>query len=174
MKRLVPWFAPTQMCLVGSGAANGREIAAATRSPCVAGRTPEWLASRTRDGTARLRTGDRANGGAADGPSVCKPPVDAAAPGVPGTGMLGTGRVPQRRPAELRGQGALSATSSQAYVSRRSPFVQGEDGRGKSQVCEQLQVFGTDRGAEGHPGGLRGAISSYPRKEAYGCCDLSS
>src|SRR4029453_9911391 len=121
------------------------------------------------------RTGDRANGGAADGPSVCKPPIDATEPGVPGTGMPGTGRVPQRRPAEPRGRGASSATSSQAHVSRRrSPFVQGEDDRGKSQVCDQLQVFGTDRGAEGQPGGLRGPIPSYPRKEAYACCDLSS
>jgi phosphoribosylanthranilate isomerase len=111
----------------------------------------------------------------ADGPSVGQPPIDAAAPGVPGIGIRGTGRVPQRRPAELRGQGASSATSSQAHVSRRrSPVVQGEDDRGKSQVCKQLRVFGTDRGAEGHPGGLQGAIPPYLRKEAYACCDLSS
>ena len=86
-----------------------------------------------------------------------------------------TGRVPQRRSAEPRGRAAASATSSQAHVSRgRSPLVQGEDDRGTSQVCEPLLVFGTDRGAVGHPGGLRGATPSYPRKEAYACCDVST
>jgi hypothetical protein len=141
----------------------------------VAGRTPERLANRTGGVTARPRTGDRANSGAADGPSIGQRPMDAATLGGPGTWMPWTGSVPQRRAVEPRARGASSATAARAPVSRsRSPLVRGEDDCGNSQVSEQLQVFGTDRGADGHPGGLRGAISSYPRKEAYGCCDLSS
>src|SRR5262245_56942073 len=109
---------------------------------------PGRFASLAVAGRARTRAGDRANRGAGAGRFVCTPPMDAAAPGVPGRGTPRTGRVLQRRPTEPQGQGASSVTSSPERVGKsRSPLFQGENDRGKSQAWEPFQVFGTDSGA---------------------------
>ena len=76
-----------------SRAANGQESAAAARrSPSGAGRIPGHRASPAKAGTATPRTPDQSNGGAGERGSVCRPPIDAAAPGVRGTEMPGIGR----------------------------------------------------------------------------------